>query len=279
MITFIISSVFPERQAQVVENIISACGCEPEIFVHDNREACWGLCRVYNHYSAMASNEVICYLHEDIFFRTDNWGEKIVSFYRDNPDAGVVGFLGSQLKTKSPSAVGGNKKYEMGSLIQHSGSNRIKSYMQRSGSGDFSRVVQIDGLCMFVRKSVWEKYPFDEASFDRFHLYDLDFTINIARHYKNYVCHSVVAEHMSEGSHNDEWYHYTKVFQEKWGAKLPMSCIPLSPRQIRRAEEYAAYKFYKNVLKNHRTAHIDFAREMYLPYRTLLSDLRLFRYK
>ena len=107
MITFVICSVCPERSADVARNIRSTSGiAEPEIFIHDNREVNWSLCKVYNHYSPKASNDIICYVHEDLYFRTRDWAEKIVSFYRDNPDTGVVGFLGSQIKTKAPSAVG-----------------------------------------------------------------------------------------------------------------------------------------------------------------------------
>lgn len=278
MITFIICSVHPERQKDAVQNILSSSGIEPEIFVHDNREVNWGLCKVYNHYSALASNDIICYMHEDLFFITEDWVRHIVEFYKDNPDAGVIGFLGSQIKTKSPSPVGGEPCYEMGSLMQHSG-DLVKMYTRRAGEGLFSQVIQIDGLCMIVPRKVWEQHPFDEITFDRFHLYDLDFTINISQYYKNYVCHSVMVEHMSEGAHNEQWYYYTEKFQEKWGDKLPITSIPMTPEQIKKSERYTAYKFYKNVLKNKRAAYIDFARIIYEPYSTCLSDLRLLKYK
>ncbi len=282
MISFVICSVDPERQKKVVENINSTCGFEPEIFVHDNRTVNWGLCKVYNHYSERATNDIICYLHEDLYFKTPDWGKKIVDFYGENPDAGVVGFLGSQIKTKSPSPVGCDPEFEMGSLMQHSNGRSgdvIKMYTKRAGISDFSRVVQIDGLCIIVPKKVWREHPFDELLFDRFHLYDLDFTVNISQYYKNYICHSILVEHMSEGSHNAEWYYYTKLFQDKWGDKLPMSSIPISPSRLLRTERYTAYKFYKNVLKKGMFEYLDFAEEMYKPYSSIMYDLRLLRYK
>lgn len=282
MITFIICSIRPERSADVARNICETSGiAEPEIFIHDNRDVNWGLCKVYNHYTPKASNDIICYVHEDLYFRTDNWAEKIVSFYRDNPDAGVVGFLGSQIKTKAPSAVGCDPKYELGSLTQHSAGGVVKTYTKTAGTGDFSRVVQIDGLCMIVRRSVWEQCPFNEGLFDGFHLYDLDFTVRIAQYYKNYVCHSVMVEHMSTTAAYaiDDWCYYTRVFQDNWADKLPMMSIPVTARELMRVERFTAYKFYKNIMQKGRLGYVDYAREMYRPYATFLHSLRLLRYK
>lgn len=282
MITFVICSVCPERSADVARNIRSTSGiAEPEIFIHDNREVNWSLCKVYNHYSPKASNDIICYVHEDLYFRTRDWAEKIVSFYRDNPDTGVVGFLGSQIKTKAPSAVGCDPKYELGSLIQHTADGRVKMYTKKSGPGAFSRVVQIDGLCLIVRKSVHNKYPFDERLFDGFHLYDLDFTVRIAQYYKNYVCHSVMVEHMSTTAAYalDDWCYYTRVFQDNWADKLPMMSVSVTARELMRVERFTAYKFYKNIIQKGRLEYVDYAREMYKPYATFLYDLKLLRHR
>lgn len=284
MITFIICSIEPERAIALKANIEQTSGIQPQVFIHDNRILNWGLCRVYNHYSALASCDVICYLHEDVTFLTQNWAVKILDFYAQNSDAGVIGFLGSQIKTKSPSAVGSDPHYEMGSLLQRTTTDTVKSYMQKAGSSDFSQVIPIDGLCMIAPRKVWDEVRFDEARFDKFHLYDLDFTIGVAQHYKNYVCHSVVVEHGSEGSHNEEWYKYTKIFQDKWGERLPMTSIEMTKRQIRHCEHYAAYKFFKNILKsNHLTKrvspHTRFAASQYALQHTWLSNIRLMRYR
>lgn len=279
MISFIICSVDPQRARETEENIRRTSGlAAPEIIIHDNRTLRWGLCRTYNHYSERASGEILCYMHEDVLFRTDDWAPKITGFYAAHPDAGVVGFLGSQYKTAAPSAVGSMPRYQMGSLIQQS-PDGTKYHMQRSGEGDFSRVVQVDGLCMFVPKAVWAAHRFDAELFDSFHLYDLDFCIQIAQDFKNYVCHSVVVEHASEGSHNDDWYRYTALFIEKWKDRLPLMCIPMTHREIREAEAYAAYKFYKFVLIHRRTRWLGYAREVFRRDATLLYRIKILKYR
>ena len=52
----------------------------------------------------------------------------------------------------------------------------------------------------------------------------------------------------------------------------------MSPREVREAETFAAYKFYKRVLSEGRSAYVPFARSMYRRYRTGRADLRLLRH-
>jgi len=136
-------------------------------------------------------------------FRTDSWARTIVDFYRATPGAGVIGFFGYALKTRSPSLMGGLSRYERASLYQHIG-ERVVRLESRAGEADFSPVVQVDGQCLIVPKAVWREHPFDEELFRDFHLYDVDFCVCIARRYANYICHSVFGEHGSVGSYDDD---------------------------------------------------------------------------
>ena len=179
-------------------------------------------------------------------FRTDSWARTIVDFYRATPGAGVIGFFGYALKTRSPSLMG--------------------------------PVVQVDGQCLIVPKAVWREHPFDEELFRDFHLYDVDFCVCIARRYANYICHSVFGEHGSVGSYDDDRYRNVLLFQRRWDGCLPLTVVPMSPREVREAETFAAYKFYKRVLSEGRSAYVPFARSMYRRYRTGRTDLRPLRH-
>ncbi|MFQ8826450.1 MAG: glycosyltransferase [Alistipes sp.] len=244
MITFVICSVDPDRSRRTELNIRRSSGIDPEIFIHDNREVGWGLCKTYNHYAFQARNDYLCFLHEDFSFRTASWARTIIDFYRATPGAGVIGFFGYALKTRSPSLSGGLKRYVRASLYQHVG-GRVVCMESRAGEADFSPVVQVDGQCLIVPKAVWREHPFDEELFRDFHLYDIDFCVRIARRYTNYVCHSVFGEHESVGSYDDSWYRNIMLFQRKWDGCLPLTAVPMSPREVREAETFAAYKFYK----------------------------------
>ena len=165
-------------------------------------------------------------------FRTDSWARTIVDFYRATPGAGVIGFFGYALKTRSPSLMGGLSRYERASLYQHIG-ERVVRLESRAGEADFSPVVQVDGQCLIVPKAVWREHPFDEELFRDFHLYDVDFCVCIARRYANYICHSVFGEHGSVGSYDDDRYRNVLLFQRRWDGCLPLTVVPMSPREVR----------------------------------------------
>ena len=65
-------------------------------------------------------------------------------------------------------------RYERASFYQHIG-ERVVRLESKAGEADFSPVVQVDGQCLIVPKSVWREHPFDEELFRDFHLYDVDF--------------------------------------------------------------------------------------------------------
>lgn len=189
----------------------------------------------------------------------------------------MIGFFGYALKTRSPSLSGGLKRSVRASLYRHAG-GRVVRTENRAGEADFSPVVQVDGQCLIVPKSVWREHPFDEELFRDFHLYDVDFCVRIARRYANYICHSVFGEHGSVGSYDDDRYRNVLLFQRRWDGCLPLTVVPTSPREVREAETFAAYKFYKRVLSEGRSAYVPFARSMYRRYRTGRADWRLLRH-
>lgn len=58
------------------------------------------------------------------------------------------------------------------------------------------------------------KHPFDEVLFSGFHLYDLDFSMQVAQNYNNYVCHTIKIKHFSGGSYTREWLFESRKFNQ-----------------------------------------------------------------
>lgn len=79
-LTIIICSINPERCKITIENITETVGVEHQIEVFDNREHNWGICKVYNHCAEKANSPYLCFMHEDFFIETKNWGKDIIDF-------------------------------------------------------------------------------------------------------------------------------------------------------------------------------------------------------
>ena len=252
MISFIVCSVREDQQAALTENLAATAGVEHEVLVHDNREANWGLARVYNSLAGRARHPLLCFLHEDVRFRSPpGWGRELTAFYARHPEAGVVGFAGSQVKSRTPSGWGTLERYNRVNLLQHEqrgGMAQVHLVQHNPDQQAFSRVVVLDGLCLFAPREVWAAHRFDEIAYPGFHLYDLDFSTQVAQARANYVCHTVVPEHLSAGSFGEAWRNGSEAYHRKWSGRLPLTCLPLTPDQLQVCESYNAYRSLRDLL-------------------------------
>ena len=192
------------------------------------------------------------FVHEDVKFHSKNWGG-FIETKLEEPTCGVIGFAGSRVKLKYYS--GWDQYHEwMHAYLYQDLNSLIKFdvrnvYLERP----FEEVVVLDGLAMFVRKDIWERNPFDEEVLTGFHGYDIDFSLQISKYYKNYVCCSnhVLIEHFSEGNYNAEWFSETiRLHKCKWNNLLPAKIedLKIGKKELKIIEEQLSVEFLKRVL-------------------------------
>lgn len=246
MITFIICSISPEKIQNLEQNIKYTIGkIEYEMIAFDNRQTKYGITKVYNLCAEKARFDYLCFIHEDIAFHSLNWGETIVNQLK-KPHCGVIGFSGSQIKSKAFSSVHSIPALCVSNYIQRFPHCK-KSYINSLDIKlDYAPCITLDGLCLFVRKQVWREHKFDEVILTGFHGYDLDFTLQVAEHYQNYVCNRVLLEHFSQGVFKKDWASTTiRLHQEKWENRLPLSVLQLSDQKMKEYEHEALYRFIR----------------------------------
>lgn len=248
MISMIVCSVDPAKLEKFCENVLMTVGCPCEFVVHDNRETGYGITHVYNLCAAKAKGEYLCFAHEDIFFRTPDWGERIVSLLQ-RPATGVVGFAGSTAKLAAYSGWGSMKQYTRYNYIQRFRNGSIKYCIANPDKVSASPVIVLDGMCLFMRKEVWAETRFDEATFQGFHLYDLDISMAVGQKYVNYVTNDVLLEHFSEGSYNQPWLDDTVRFHRKWADRLPFYLEKTNSRVSYFREIKMSFLFIRMLMK------------------------------
>lgn len=250
MITIITCSINPELYHTFKQNVLETAGVPIEFIYHDNRKVNWNLCKVYNHYTKLASHEIVCYIHEDILFETERWGKVILDIYNKNNNIGVIGFAGSIIKTKALSGWSCHKDADRYNFTQGYPNKPDKLYYKNPNNLDFSEVICLDGFCMFTTKKIWEQNKFNEKLYDHFHLYDISFSTKIALTHKNYVCNIVKIKHLSPGSFSTTWYNYSRLFHSEMINVLPLAITGTSKKYIRLCEKRASYNFAKEDYKN-----------------------------
>lgn len=230
MISIIVCSISPEKLNALQENVAKTIGVDYEFVVVDNRGGHYSICQAYNIGAAKARYPYLCFAHEDIIFRADcGWGT-IIEAQLAKPDTGVVGFAGSTGKTRTLSTWVLTSAYRRANFCEVvDGVSKME--LANPYDEDFSQVIVLDGLCLFMRGDVWAENNFDAGLLDGFHLYDLDISVAVARRYKNYVCHRVLVEHYSRGSFSRQWIGYSLKFHEKWRDVLPLYVDENAPRE------------------------------------------------
>ena len=206
MISFIVCSVLPYRLEELKTNIKSTIGSnfDYEIIAFDNREYHYGIAKIFNQCAEKAQFENLCFLHEDIAFRSQDWGDIIEKKLQD-PNCGIIGFTGSPIKFKSLSSTHPSARLMINHYIQRQPGNKQLFMNSFTEEFDYQPCITIDGMCMFVRKNVWRTHHFDEKLLPGFHGYDLDFSLQVAEHFQNYICGVITVEHFSLGKFSTDW--------------------------------------------------------------------------
>ena len=102
MISCIICSRQPDIPAELKENIASTIGCEYELVGIDNSKNEYSIFSAYNEGVRRAKGEILCFMHEDVFFHSNEWGKLVESYFTQNPKVGLLGVAGGHYLSSYP---------------------------------------------------------------------------------------------------------------------------------------------------------------------------------
>lgn len=207
MISIIICSRTKTISSDLSQNIQNTIGCGYELIIIDNSENKYSIYEAYNIGIERSTNDYVCFIHDDILFHTEGWGNKVKDIFRDDLKIGLIGVAGSKIKTTMPSAwwdclVSHIAIY----IIQHSKiEGREIEKIEFGFDGDIKdvEVVFIDGVFMAMRKD--KQIRFNNIM-TGFHNYDLNISIEYKKSgYKVVVTNRILLEHYSIGIIDKEW--------------------------------------------------------------------------
>lgn len=227
MISLIICSRTSDIPAMLKTNISETIGVEYELVVVDNSDNRHSIFSAYNEGVRRANGEVLCFMHEDILYHTENWGEKILNHFEDK-SIGVIGFAGAHFLPSvptywftSPFISEFNLTNDNGKIIEC----KKEDFYQGKEIVD---VVACDGFCFFVRKSVFDTISFDEKTYSGFHFYDMDICMQtLFAEFRVCLIKDILIEHEWSENPNKkgmELFNTNRdVFFNKWNTHLPIS--------------------------------------------------------
>lgn len=248
-LSVIICSIDDQRYANVSANLQRhLAGIDHELIrIGDARSLAEG----YNRGMDRSRGELLIFCHDDIEVLQPDFLRRLLAHLERCDVVGVAGT--TRLKDSHWGSAGVPATH--GQVLQplEPGEGYVLNVFcqdeHAAGHGDGHRqenIQALDGLFIAARRDAAMALRFDEATFDGFHLYDLDFSFRAhLGGYRVGVCHDILIYHQSNGRKDEVWQRYGVRFEDKFAGRL--SAEPAGPPlvyQVRvhdKAEGLAAF--------------------------------------
>jgi hypothetical protein len=280
MISIIICSKSPELLQKIRVNIEHTIGVPYEIIAIENSRGQIGICEAYNNGASKAKYDYLCFSHEDVIYHTQGWGKKLIA-HLNNQAVGVIGVCGCTVKPKSPSGVWLNNSAVDRLSMMQTGEGGIPFKVYGNPENEvISEVITLDGVFLGCRKEVWEKNNFDQENLKDFHSYDVDFSLQVSRHFKNFVVYDIMLEHLSLGKNNKAWVDGVIAVEKKWQSYLPVYTSKFDTNFINEIEHYSLGYFLRAVIENKLLSkkYFHYYLNMFKKYPFKKENIRLIKY-
>lgn len=244
MLSLIVCSKSPQRLDALTHNVEATVGCTHEWVVINNTSGKHTLFSAYNLGVKQSHGDHLCFLHEDLHFHTESWGELLIRHLSD-PTCGFAGVSGGSLMPRVPASWSAydaikyfiqSEKEEQGGTFITNGHFNDKNYKE---------VVALDGLFLAANKTMFTQLRFDEETFNGFHMYDIDICLQAhVLGYRNRVINNILIEHFSKGTTNRQWVENSRLLNKKWGQSLPLYITHPGQKQLEKCEQHYLLKVY-----------------------------------
>ena len=187
---------------------------------------------------ARSRADVVVLSHDDVDVLADDFAGQLSRLMREFDAIGVAGSTLMQ----GP-AIGWSGHPHLRGFISHRPAGeagyRVDVLHPAPSAGN---IVLLDGVLIAARRAALAAVPFDAATFDGFHLYDLDWSLRASQAgYRLGVAGELLLVHASRGAYDARWQRYAERFcaKHRTGGTPPaessfFGATLESPDQVRR---------------------------------------------
>ena len=278
MISIIICSRRNIFSDELKLNISTTIGCDYELVIIDNHNNTYSIFQAYNEGVHRAKGELLCFCHDDVLFLSSNWGQRVISYFRDMDDLGVLGVAGAHFLPSSPMYWSSSPFISEHNLNNDSGVHEEFFHEDYFQDTDSIEVVAVDGLCFFMPRRIFDRVWFDEKSYRGFHLYDMDICLQVIKEgMKVIVCRDILIEHswsekdMERGKSLNTLDRNLSIFCNKWKHMLPVvRGISMPDYTIKRLDNLCYFAYDAKMVRRSKAYRLG---------KLLLKPLMMFRKK
>ena len=209
-VSVLICSASPERfaQAEAMYRRLLADLPHEVIVIRDARSLAEG----YNRALRQARHDIVVLAHDDVGILSPDFAARLLRGLSRHDLVGVAGtrklvggawhFAGYPHLAGQVGMPGGEGGYVV----------TLYDVTERETKG----LQALDGLLLATRRDTALRLGFDDATFDGWHLYDLDFSLRAAQAGLDCAtCNDILVVHGSQGSYDEHWLKYSQRFLAK----------------------------------------------------------------
>ncbi|GAB4378403.1 MAG: hypothetical protein Kow0075_08290 [Salibacteraceae bacterium] len=237
MISVIVCHRDPALFEQFKSSLSATIGVDYELICIDNSRNNYTIFEAYNEGVKRAKGKILCFSHEDIIFHTLDWGKNVLKHFEDDR-IGMIGVAGGNCFPYSPSFWWSDSSFNnhLINLLQRwpTKSPKQKYHYNLDDKGYFTiaynnpsgetsvRAAVVDGLWFCIRRTLFDHIRFDEETYNGFHCYDTDISLQVNEHAMVCVVYDVLVEHLSDANANKQFFDSCIKHFDKWKDKLPL---------------------------------------------------------
>lgn len=222
MISIIICSRVSEISAELRQNIRETIGFEYELVVIDNSGNQYTIFSAYNEGVRRAKGEILCFMHEDILFKSKDWGKIVNETFKDS-SIGLIGVSGAHFLPSCPLYWVESPFITTTNVDKIDGQEFCEYKKELMNGAEIVDAVACDGQWLCLRKNQFDNICFDELTFTGFHLYDMDICLQVLQQgMRVCVVDGILIEHHSRGNFDERFETALGIFYNKWKDFLPL---------------------------------------------------------
>lgn len=240
MISIVISTRKVEASLKsLTDNIDKTIGVIYEIIFIKN-EGQYSLCKAYNIGTKKSQYNYLCFLHDDILFKSVGWGKRLIDLMGNDQSIGLIGVAGTKFKSTYPSGWGQSPyltQFNRGHIFSKltGQSENHFNFDKKNIPNETDDVVCVDGVLLFTKREVLQVCHFDEKMLTNFHGYDIDFSLQVYfNSYRVLVDRKLLLIHHSGGNYSKQYTLANRLIVKKWKSKLPAATIDTNLRFLKK---------------------------------------------
>jgi GT2 family glycosyltransferase len=210
MISVITCSIDPLKFNAVSAMWQSVFAAEPweMIGIHDAKSMAEG----YTRGVQKAKGELLIFAHDDIEIISEHFTARLKKHFESFDIVGVAGAS----KLVSPAWFDAGPPFIFGQVVERMPGGTFFINIFGAPAPVVGNIKVLDGVFIAAQRGVLDRIPFDAATFDGFHLYDLDFCIRAHQAgYRLGVACDVNLIHASSGNYDQAWRDHAARFVQK----------------------------------------------------------------